>query len=139
MPARRRSIHSRFQRQYELMQELALERIIDLLNRAQYIVHDNPVLANRYVEHARRLSMAVKVPIPPELKRLICHGCKQLIIPGNNMRFRIHNRNHYGTYLVVTCLSCGHITRYLVKGKACHHQSASTRNLKSKSTPTKEE
>ena len=107
-----------YQRHHEEMQELALERIEDLFARAWQIRNSDPELANRYIMHIRKLSMATKVRIPLTLKRNICHHCKRLLIPGINLRLRIHHRLHYGTYVSATCLNCGHIVRYLVKGSA---------------------
>lgn len=113
----------RYQRRQEEMETMALERMEDLFQRAWVIANSNPTLAQRYIDQIRRYSMATKVRIPLNLKRYICHHCKQLFVPGTSMRFRIHQQPNYGTYLSVTCLRCGHITRYLVKGPASHNNS----------------
>jgi ribonuclease P protein subunit RPR2 len=100
------------------MQELALERIEFLATQAFAQAPTNLELANRYIHHARRLAMGAKVPIPKHLKRHICHACKKILVPGQTMRFRLHRRLNYGSFLSVTCLQCGHITRYIIKGRA---------------------
>jgi RNase P subunit RPR2 len=101
------------------MQEIALERISFLFGQAQLVFSANPPLAHRYIHIARRLAMATRLHIPPGLKRYVCHGCKHFLVPGANMRVRTHHRKHYGSYVAVTCLDCGHITRYLFRGPAC--------------------
>ncbi|MHA1721318.1 MAG: ribonuclease P protein component 4 [Promethearchaeota archaeon] len=100
------------------MQKLARGRIKDLMQFAKEKHPEDPELANHYVTLARKIAMGTKVKIPLDLKRYICHNCKELLVPGKNMRFRINSKKHYGTYLSVTCLSCGHITRYMIKGRA---------------------
>jgi ribonuclease P protein subunit RPR2 len=104
-------------RQAEI-QVIGRERIVYLLNRAQEIHHENQTLANRYVHIARKLAMAVRIQIPSKYKRSICHSCKKLMVPGSSMRFRTVRKKKYGTYLACTCLNCGHITRYIMKGRA---------------------
>lgn len=107
----------RNQKKYDEMQEITTQRISFLFHEAKSVFPINKELANRYIYHLRRLSMATKTLIPLSYKRYICHGCKHLLVPGNNMRFRFYHRRHYGSYLIVTCLDCNHKTRYLYKGK----------------------
>lgn len=115
---KRKSHQKRHQKRHLLMQKLARGRIQDLIELAKKTHSENPDLANRYVTIARRIAMGTKVIIPNYFKRYICHKCKQLLVPGKNMRIRINQKDHYGTYLTVTCLSCNHITRYIIKGPA---------------------
>jgi ribonuclease P protein subunit RPR2 len=92
--------------------KLAEERI-DLLYRfAREVFSEDPSLADRYVEIARRISMRCRVRIPRELKRYTCKGCGGLLVPGANCRVRI--RPERGTAVVVTCLKCGRVKRYPV-------------------------
>ncbi|QEE17368.1 ribonuclease P protein component 4 [Promethearchaeum syntrophicum] len=114
----RNKIRKSFQKRHLLMQKLARGRIEELLELAKKTHAEDPKLANRYVTLARNIAMGTKVAIPAILKRYICHNCKQLLVPGRNMRFRINNKVHYGTYVSVTCLTCGQISRYIVKGRA---------------------
>ena len=108
----------RYKKRHLLMQKLARCRIEKLIEFSKQAHSEDPKLANRYVSIARNIAMGTKVAIPASLKRYICHNCKELLVPGRNMRFRINNKKHYGTYVSVTCLSCGHITRYIIKGRA---------------------
>ena len=118
----RRSRRSRpnkaYMKRQQLMQRAAQERVEDLFRRAQVIHSSDPELANRYVTLARKIAMGTKISIPRKMKRKICHGCKELLVPGVNMRSRLHSKRHYGLYRSVTCLSCGHITRYILAGRA---------------------
>ena len=111
-------VRKSFQKRHLLMQKLARGRVEELMEFAKQTHSEDPKLANRYVTLARNIAMGTKVAIPAYLKRNICHKCKELLIPGRNMRFRINNKKHYGTYVSVTCLSCGQISRYIVKGRA---------------------
>ena len=118
----RRSRRSRPNKAYvkrqQLMQSAAQERVEDLFQRAQTTHASDPELANRYVDLARKIAMGTKITIPRKLKRSVCHGCKKLLVPGVNMRSRLHSKRHYGLYRSMTCLSCGHITRYILAGRA---------------------
>lgn len=106
------------QRKMDQMQELALERIHDLFQRALTIYDTDPNLAHRYISLCRKYAMSVKISLPRAIARQICHGCKHLLLAGKTSRIRIHHRSHYATFISVTCLHCHHITRYLVKGRA---------------------
>ena len=118
----RRSRRSRpnkaYMKRHKLMQQAAQERVQDLFARARKIHSSDPDLANRYVTLAKKIAMGTKITIPRNLKRSICHKCKKLLVPGVNLRSRLHSKRHYGLYHSVTCLSCGHVTRYILKGRA---------------------
>ncbi len=118
MGPRKKNRRKSYQKRHLLMQKLARGRIEELMKFAKEKHSEDPKLANRYVAIARNIAMGTKVAIPVYLKRNVCHNCKELLIPGRNMRFRLNNKKHYGTYVSVTCLSCNHITRYIVKGRA---------------------
>ena len=118
----RRSRRSRpnkaYMKRQQIMQKAAHERVADLFHQAHTIHSSDPELANRYVTLARKIAMGTKITIPRKLKRSVCHGCKNLLVTGATMRSRLHSRRHYGLYRSVTCLSCGHITRYILVGRA---------------------
>ncbi len=86
--------------------KIAKERIKILLELADKIFKENRERAKRYVELARKISMRHNVRIPREYRFFICKGCKTLLKPGVNARFRI-----YKSKIVVTCLECGNIYR----------------------------
>ena len=114
-----RRYHPKRRKRHLLMQQAARERILDLMDRADAKFSEDPALSQYYIELARKLAMATKITIPREMKRRICHHCKHWLVPGKNVRYRITHRKNYGSYITVTCLECGHITRYLFKGNAC--------------------
>jgi len=90
--------------------KLAEERIDLLYKFAREAFGEDPPLANRYVEIARRIGMRCEVRIPRELKQFTCKGCRGLLVPGANCRVRI--RSDKGTTVVMTCLKCGRVKRY---------------------------
>lgn len=99
------------------MKELASNRVKFLFKWADTNFTKFPLYAQRAVQTARKIAMGTKIRIPLDLKRTICHGCKQYLKIGVNSRIRIRHRKGYGSWIVKTCLDCGHITRYIVKGK----------------------
>lgn len=89
---------------------IAEERIRILYRMAREVFSQDPALAKRYVELAKRIGMRTRVRIPKELKYLTCKKCHNLLIPGANCRVRV--RADGGTRTIVTCLMCGSIKRY---------------------------
>jgi ribonuclease P protein subunit RPR2 len=88
-----------------LRKKIAYERIIGLFEMARKNVREDPVLAQRYVDIAKKISSSYKVRIPSEYKRQICKHCKSFIIPGINCRTRIQKKRE--PHIVITCLNCG--------------------------------
>ncbi|MDD4137147.1 MAG: ribonuclease P [Methanoregula sp.] len=89
--------------------KIARERISVLFAQAEQAFPAHPERSNRYVELARKIAMRQRVRIDRELRRQYCHHCYAFLVPGNNMRVRVHRGN-----VVVTCLSCNKKTRYRV-------------------------
>jgi len=89
--------------------KIARERIVVLFEQARLIFHRHPEMSNRYIDLARRISMRQRVRIDQELRRQYCHHCYSFLVPGVNMRVRVHRGN-----VVVTCYSCNKKTRYRV-------------------------
>jgi len=84
---------------------IALQRIRTLFHLARETIRENPVLAQRYVDIARKVAMAAKVRLPREYRRQVCRHCKSFILPGVNCRMRIKQRRE--SHVVITCLNCG--------------------------------
>jgi ribonuclease P protein subunit RPR2 len=95
--------------------QIAKKRVQVLFQQAEKKRRENPQLAKRYVETARRIAMAARIRLPTEYKRRICKNCNALFVPGDNCRVRIKQRRE--PHLVVTCLSCGYQTRMLLRRK----------------------
>jgi ribonuclease P protein subunit RPR2 len=89
--------------------KIARERIGVLFGQAQLAFSIHPERSNRYVDIARRIAMRQRIRIDLEFRRQYCHHCYSLLVPGKNMRVRVHRGN-----VVVTCHSCKKKTRYRV-------------------------
>jgi len=95
--------------------QIALERIHTLFQLARENIHENPALAQHYVNTARRISMTTKVRMPTECRRQICRHCKGFILPGVNCRVRLQRFRE--PHVVVTCLMCGKSARFPLKNR----------------------
>lgn len=84
---------------------LARQRVQTLFRLARGTIHEDPVLAQHYVDIARKVAMAAKVRFPREYRRQFCRRCKSFILPGVNCRVRIKQGRR--PHVVVTCLNCG--------------------------------
>jgi len=91
---------------------IARQRISTLFSLAKQTYHEDPALAQRYVDMARRIAMAAKLRLPAEYRRQVCRHCKTFILPGINCRVRTKKRRE--PHIVITCLNCGHHTRILL-------------------------
>jgi len=89
--------------------KIARERIEVLFIQAQREFPAHPERSNRYVELARRIAMRQRIRINREHRRQYCHHCYAFLVPGDNMRVRVHRGN-----VVVTCLACNKKTRFRV-------------------------
>lgn len=97
------------------LREIAKRNIKELLELALKIFHKDRGLAKRYVDMAFRIAMKTRTRIPKEYKCFVCRKCRNLLIPGVNCRVRLQPRRE--PHIVVTCLNCGRIVRYLIKRK----------------------
>jgi ribonuclease P protein subunit RPR2 len=92
-----------------LTKAIAKERIEVLFGQARQSFHGHPERSNRYVALARRIAMRQRVRIDREFRRQYCHHCYAFLVPGQNMRVRVHRGN-----VVVTCGICNKKMRYRV-------------------------
>ena len=92
--------------------QIARERIAVLFHQAELAFGEHPERSNRYVELARKIAMRQRIRIEREFRRRFCHHCLAYLVPGRNMRVRVHGGN-----VVVTCLSCRKKTRFRVEGR----------------------
>jgi ribonuclease P protein subunit RPR2 len=97
------------------MAQIARERVDILFERALRIYKEDPILANHYVEIAKRIRMVARLRLPLRWRPYVCHGCKQLLLPGINCQVRMQSRGGRGSHVTKTCLACGHATRFYVK------------------------
>ncbi|MEM0007154.1 MAG: ribonuclease P [Candidatus Bathyarchaeia archaeon] len=94
---------------------IAQQRIQTLFRLARETYQDDPLLAQRYVDIARRVAMAAKIRLPEEYRRMVCRHCKGFILPGVSCRVRIKQRRE--PHVVITCLKCGKHMRIPLKRK----------------------
>jgi ribonuclease P protein subunit RPR2 len=95
--------------------QIAEHRIRVLFEQAGAVNRTDPHLSTRYVEIARKIAMSAKIRLPTRYRRRICKECNSLLVQGDNCRVRIRQRRE--PHVVVTCLSCGHQTRFLLRKK----------------------
>ena len=84
----------------------ASSTIKNLFIQADLIFNEDPSLSNRYVFLARRIAMAFRLRLPSELKRQYCRNCYSFLVPGKNLRIRIHKHR-----VIYYCLECKHFFR----------------------------
>ena len=94
---------------------IAIQRIHRLFRLAKEIINEDPALAQRYVNMARKVAMTVRVRLPKEYRRQVCRHCKSFILPSVNCRVRIKQRRE--PHMVITCLNCGKQMRIPLKRK----------------------
>jgi ribonuclease P protein subunit RPR2 len=101
---------------------IALRRINQLFFLAEKKALCNDfILADRYVDLARRISMRYLVPIPKEFKRSFCKYCYCYLLPDKNCRIRIKKGK-----IVVFCLNCSKFMRFPLR----HSRRVSSARLK---------
>ncbi len=68
-------------------------------------------IAKKQASLARKILMRFNIRLGYQWSRFICHGCKELIVPGVNARVRL---NREKKSVIITCLSCGHVNRKIL-------------------------
>jgi ribonuclease P protein subunit RPR2 len=90
-----------------VIRKIARERIDILFRLADEVIRVDPALADRYVDLARRIAMKQRIRLDRELRRRFCHHCYRFLVPGVNMRVRVHRGR-----VVITCGHCRRRARY---------------------------
>ncbi len=90
--------------------EIAKERIIILMNKADEVFSKDKSLANRYVTLSRKIAMKVKLRMPREYKRKFCKHCYKYLKPGSNARVRTRNGK-----VIISCFECKKFMRIPVR------------------------
>jgi len=99
-----------------MLKDLARQRIDHLFSLAIRTAHSRPDLSDRYVAMALKLSERTRVRLPRRWRYFVCRSCKRFLYPGTTARVRIQQRR--SPHAVVTCLRCGEMKRYLLKGES---------------------
>ena len=101
----------RISKDKKIQKSIALRRINQLFHLAEQKALSNDfILADRYVELARKISMRYLVSIPKEFKRSFCKHCYSYLLPNRNCRVRIKKGK-----LVIFCLNCNKFIRIPLK------------------------
>ncbi|MBW2964272.1 ribonuclease P [Candidatus Woesearchaeota archaeon] len=80
----------KYQRKPDDNLRIARAHINSLFGQAKEVASKDHALADRYVELARKIAMKFKLRIPSEQKRLFCPHCYRFLIPGKDVRIRVH-------------------------------------------------
>ena len=96
--------------EYQL--KIARERIQILFGEAEKSAKEEPQLAKRYIQLARKIGMRYNVRIPRDLKRKFCKHCHAFLRFGVNARLKLKNG-----VVTIKCFSCNKTTHYPYKGK----------------------
>lgn len=89
----------------ESNKDIASERV-DILFGLAKENDANPELQKRYVSLAREIAMKQRLRLKKEHKRSFCKKCGSFLLPGKNLRVRVH-----GGKVIYTCETCGNIIR----------------------------
>lgn len=98
-----------------VIEDIAKQRIDRLMKMAEELSLKDIDLADRYAELAFRIAMRAKVRLPKKYKLRICRKCRKYLLPGITASIRIRSRRE--THIVVKCLRCGYIRRYVIRKK----------------------
>jgi ribonuclease P protein subunit RPR2 len=74
-----------------------MERLLEMMR--QEALAGNALRSKTYLEHARRLSMRTKTPLPKGYP--YCRACGTPLVPGRNCRVRLRSQR-----VVYHCLAC---------------------------------
>ncbi|MGC9105307.1 MAG: ribonuclease P protein component 4 [Thermoprotei archaeon] len=92
--------------------EYAKKKAFELLTSALYKAREDAELARQQADLAFNLARKMGIKLPRKLKRSFCRRCHAPLVPGLTARIRIKRKT-----LVVTCLNCGWIRRYELRGE----------------------
>ena len=91
--------------------QIAIKRMEILFNNALSNAKNNPGLAQRQAEIAKKISMKFKIKIPFEVSSSFCKNCKKFIAPGIASKIRLGSKPKS---IRITCLYCNHTYRKII-------------------------
>lgn len=98
------------------VRELVIERMQILIQNAVSNARNNPELAQRQADLAKKLSMKYRVRMPYELRMTFCKKCKKFIAPGLGARIRLGRTSVKSVR--ITCKFCNHTYRKIIRKQA---------------------
>ncbi len=91
--------------------QIATRRIEILFNNALSNAKNNPGLAQRQAEIAKKISLKFKIKMPFEVSSSFCKNCKKFIAPGIASKIRLDSKPKS---LRITCTYCNHTYRKII-------------------------
>ena len=92
--------------------EIATQRILILFDNAVSNARNNPRLAERQAQIARKISMRFKIKMPWQIRTSVCKKCKKFIVPGVTSKVRVGRSNVKSVR--ITCGFCNQTYRKLI-------------------------
>ncbi len=91
--------------------QIATRRIEILFNNALSNAKNNPGLAQRQAEIAKKISLKFKIKMPFEVSSSFCKNCKKFIAPGIASKIRLASKPKS---IRITCTYCNHTYRKII-------------------------
>ena len=91
--------------------EIAMKRMEILFNNALSNAKNNPGLAQRQAEIAKKISLKFKIKMPFEINSSFCKKCKKFIAPGITSKIRLGSKPKS---IRITCSYCNHTYRKII-------------------------
>ena len=91
--------------------QIAIRRIEILFNNALSNAKNNPGLAEKQAEVAKKISMKFKIKMPFEVSSSFCKKCKKFIPPGVRSKIRLGSKPKS---IRITCSYCNHTYRKII-------------------------
>ena len=91
--------------------QIATRRIEILFNNALSNAKNNPRLAEKQAEIAKKISMKFKIKMPFEVSSSFCKKCKKFIPPGVRSKIRLGSKPKS---IRITCTYCNHTYRKII-------------------------
>jgi len=91
--------------------QIAIKRMEILFNNAISNAKNNPRLAQKQAEIAKKISMKFKITMPFEIRSNFCKKCKKFIAPGITSKIRLGSKPKS---IRITCSYCNHTYRKII-------------------------
>ena len=91
--------------------QIATKRMQILFHNAISNAKNNPRLAEKQAEIAKKISMKFKIKMPFEISSSFCKRCKKFIAPGITSKIRLGSKPKS---IRITCSYCNHTYRKII-------------------------
>jgi ribonuclease P protein subunit RPR2 len=91
--------------------QIAIKRMEILFNNALSNAKNNPGLAQKQAEIAKKISLKFKIKMPFEIGSSFCKKCKKFIPPGIASKIRLGSKPKS---IRITCSYCNHTYRKII-------------------------